>query len=240
MEEGTSRAVSYLQTIQNRTGASSVFYISAQSGNYYTANGIARSISREKDQWFYDLVDATDGDAYRLVINSEDGHVQVFINHVVEIDGQRLGVAGVGYSLDDMAEMIRNYRLGKSGSVFLASLDGTIRVHPEGAALVGEPISALPGWEAITTELLGAEGYRYATARDAQGAEQLVAAIEVPGTEWAVFAQIPHAELFADLNRAVLLVVLIVALILAASLSVIALLLKALFRPIRRLSLIHI
>lgn len=234
VEEGTSRAVSYLQTIQNHTGASSVFYISAQSGNYYTVNGIARAISREKDQWFYDLVDAPDGDAYRLVINSEGGHVQVFINHVVEIDGQRLGVAGVGYSLDAMTEMIRNYQLGKSGSVFLASLDGTIRVHPEGAALVGEPISALPGWESITNELLGAEGYRYATARDAQGAEQLVAAIEVPGTDWAVFAQIPHAELFADLNRAVLLVVLIVALMLVASLSVIALLLKALFRPIRR------
>lgn len=233
-EEETAKAVDHFQEIQHRTGASSVFYVSAQSGNYYTANGLERTLSRERDHWFYDLMDASDGDAYQLNVDDEGGQVQVFINHIIETDGERVGIAGVGYSLEAMAETIRNYRLGESGSLFLASRDGTISIHPEGAARVGDTIGTLPGWEDIAAGLLSGDGYRYAIAQDAQGAEQLVAAIDVPGTEWIAFAQIPRDELFADLNRAVLLVVVIVALILVASLVVIAVLLKTLFRPIRR------
>ncbi|QOR37385.1 HAMP domain-containing protein [Billgrantia diversa] len=233
-EEGVTQAVDYFQDIQHRTGASIVFYVSARSGKYYTGNGVERTLSRDRDHWFYDLVDASEGEAYQLNVDAEGGQVQVFINHIIEADGERVGIAGVGYSLDAMAETIRNYRLGESGSVFLASRDGTISIHPEGAARVGEPVAELPGWGDIAEELMSGEGYRYATIKDAQGAEQLVAAIEVPGTDWVAFAQIPRNELFADLNRAVLLVVLCVALILVASLAVIALLLRTLFRPIRR------
>ncbi|MGR4070016.1 methyl-accepting chemotaxis protein [Billgrantia sp. C5P2] len=233
-EEGATQAADYFQDIQQRTGASIVFYVSAHSGNYYTGNGVERTLSRDRDHWFYDLVDASDGEAYQLNVDTEGGEVQVFINHVIEADGERVGIAGVGYSLDAMAEMIRNYRLGESGSVFLANRDGTISIHPEGADRVGEPMETLPGWENIAEELVSGEGYRYAIAKDAEGTEQLVAAIDVPGTDWVAFAQIPRNELFADLNRAVLLVVLSVALILVASLAVIALLLRALFRPIRR------
>ncbi|NIC07997.1 methyl-accepting chemotaxis protein [Billgrantia bachuensis] len=233
-EEGTTQAVDYFRDIQHRTGASIVFYVSAHSGNYYTGNGVERTLSRDRDHWFYDLVDASEGEAYQLNVDAEGGQVQVFINHVIEADGERVGIAGVGFSLDAMAEAIRNYRLGESGSVFLASRDGTISIHPEGAARVGEAVADLPGWGNIAEELVNGEGYRYTTIEDAQGAEQLVAAIEVPGTDWVAFAQIPRNELFADLNRAVLLVVLSVALILVASLAVIALLLRALFRPIRR------
>ncbi|WP_231489700.1 methyl-accepting chemotaxis protein [Billgrantia saliphila] len=232
--QGAERAIAYFQDMQQRTGASIVFYVSARSGKYYTQDGIERTLSRERDQWFYNLVDESGGDAYQLNVDDEGGQVQVFINHVVEAGGERVGVAGVGYSLDAMAETIRNYRLGQSGSVFLANRDGTISIHPEGAERVGEPIDALPGWDTISTTLLNAQGYRYGVAEDAQGAEQLVAAIDVPGTEWVAFAQIPRSELFADLNRAVLLVVLAVAVILLASLAIIAVLLRTLFRPIRR------
>ncbi|MGQ4878310.1 methyl-accepting chemotaxis protein [Billgrantia sp. LNSP4103-1] len=232
--EETARAVEYFRDIQQRTGASIVFYVSARSGNYYTASGIERTLSRERDHWFYELVDARDGDIYQLNVDDEAGQVQVFINHIIEADGERVGIAGVGYSLEDRADTIRNYRLGESGSIFLASRDGTISIHPDGAARIGQPIEALPGWENIAPELLSGEGYRYAIAKNEQGDEQLVAAIGVPGTEWIAFAQIPRDELFADLNRAVLVVVAIVALIMVASLAIIALLLKTLFRPIRR------
>ena len=232
-EEGAREALAYFKSVQQRTGASSVFYVSARSGNYYTANGFERTLSREHDHWFYRLVDASEGDAYQLQIDDEGGHVQVFINHIIEADGERVGIAGVGYSLDAMAETIRNYRLGESGSIFLASRDGAISIHPEGLDRVGESIADLPGWESIASELLSGEGYRYAIAQDTEAGDQLVAAMEVPGTEWIAFAQIPHADLFADLNRAVLMVVVIVALILMASLAVIAMLLKVLFRPIR-------
>ncbi len=228
------RAVNHFEQLQQRTGADTVFYVSALSGNYYTADGIERTLNRERDPWFYHLVDDAGSPDYTLDVDSDEGELKVFINHVVELDGERVGVAGVGYTLDAMAETISNYQLGATGSVFLASQDGIISVHPEGASMAGQPVANLPGWETQADELLSGDGYRYATITDEHGAEQLVAAIEVPGTDWIAFARIPRSELFADLNRAVLLVILIVAVIMLASLVVFALLLRALFRPIRR------
>ncbi|MDI5986838.1 methyl-accepting chemotaxis protein [Halomonas sp. M4R5S39] len=228
------RAVNHFERLQQRTGANTVFYVSALSGNYYTAGGIERTLNRERDPWFYHLVDDAGSPDYTLDVDSDEGELKVFINHVVELDGERVGVAGVGYTLDAMAETISNYQLGETGSVFLASQDGIISVHPEGASMAGQPVANLPGWETQADELLSGDGYRYATIADEHGAEQLVAAIEVPGTDWIAFARIPRSELFADLNRAVLLVILIVAVIMLASLVVFALLLRALFRPIRR------
>ncbi|ATJ83685.1 methyl-accepting chemotaxis protein [Halomonas beimenensis] len=229
----TERAVTYLDRLQRRTGANTVFFVSALSGDYYTSQGRQRTLDPDADTWFYDVVDDADGPDYRLDIDSEGGELKVFINHVVEIDGERVGVAGVGYALDTMVDTIGDYRLGETGAVFLASRDGRISVHPDGAAMAGRPIEELPGWETRAGELLAGDGYRYTTLTDPDGAEQLVAAIDVPGTDWIAFARIPRGELFADLNQAVLWVMLIVALILLASLAVLAWLLRALFRPIR-------
>ncbi|MBF8221455.1 methyl-accepting chemotaxis protein [Halomonas sp. 328] len=228
------RAVAHLERLQQRTGANTVFYVSALSGNYYTAEGIARTLNREQDAWFYRLVEGADAPEHTLDIDSEGGELKVFINHVIELDGERVGIAGVGYALDAMAETISDYRLGESGMVFLANRDGRISVHPDGAAMADRPVAELPGWETQAAELLAGTGYRDATLTDAHGAEQLVAAIDVPGTDWVVFAQIPRSELFADLNRAVLRIILIVALVMLASLAALALLLRTLFRPIRR------
>ncbi|WP_161598979.1 methyl-accepting chemotaxis protein [Aidingimonas lacisalsi] len=232
--EDSERAVDHFERLQQRTGANTVFFVSSLSGNYYTANGVERTLDREGDQWFYDMVDEANDADYALDVDSEGGELKVFINHVVEMDGERVGVAGVGYTLDTMVDTINNYQLGDTGSVFLASQDGTISVHPEGASMAGQSVADLPGWETQAAELLSGEGYRYTTLTDPHGAEQLAAAIEVPGTDWVAFAQIPRSELFADLNRAVLLVMLLVAMIMLASLVVFALLLRALFRPIRR------
>ncbi|QTP57595.1 HAMP domain-containing protein [Billgrantia antri] len=228
------RATAHFRDIQQRTQADVVFYVSAQSGNYYTANGIQRTLSREDDRWFYDLIEASGGDAYQLDIDNEGGELKVFINHVIEANGERVGIAGVGYTLETMASAIRDYRLGESGTVFLANRDGAISIHPDGAERVGEPLTELPGWESVAPALLAEEGYRYSTLRDLEGAEHLVAAIDVPGTEWVAFAQVPRDELFADLNRAVVLILFAVGLILLASLGVIALLLRSQMRPIRR------
>lgn len=233
-EAEAGRAIEYFHDIQRRTGADVVFYVSAQSGNYYTANGIQRTLSREDDRWFYDLIEASGGDAYQLDIDNEGGELKVFINHVIEANGERVGIAGVGYTLAAMAATIRDYRLGESGTVFLASREGAISIHPDGAERVGEPLTELPGWESVASALLAEEGYRFASMRDPEGAEHLVAAIDVPGTEWVAFAQVPRDELFADLNRAVVLILLAVGLILLASLGVIALLLRSQMRPIRR------
>ncbi|MCG6659569.1 hypothetical protein HOP52_17600 [Halomonas campisalis] len=44
------RAIGHFERLQQRTGANTVFYVSALSGNYYTANGIERTLDRPQCQ----------------------------------------------------------------------------------------------------------------------------------------------------------------------------------------------
>ena len=233
-QENSGRAVENLKRIQQTTGADSVFYVSALSGKYYTAEGMQRILNREEDSWFYQFIDDLDSPDYTVELDSEGGELKVFINYLIESNNERMGIAGVSYTLNGMSEMIRGYHLGNTGSVFLTSQDGTINIHPDGAAMAGQPVTRLFGQDNMTDNLLSGKGYRYTTMEDEEGRELIIAAIDVPSVEWVIFAQIPRSELFADLNKTVLMVILTVTAIALASLLVFAWLLRTLFQPIRK------
>ena len=142
-QENSGSAVENLKRIQQTTGADSVFYVSALSGKYYTAEGMQRILNREEDSWFYQFIDDLDSPDYTVELDSEGGELKVFINYLIESNNERMGIAGVSYTLNGMSEMIRGYHLGNTGSVFLTSQDGTINIHPDGAAMAGQPVTRL-------------------------------------------------------------------------------------------------
>ena len=233
-DDGLRDAVDYFKDIQQQTGANTVFYVSEKSGNYYGTGGQERTVKRGVDSWFYNLVDESNTVPFRLDLDTEGGQLKVFINYVIEMNGERVGVAGVGYTLAEMADTIRNYRLGESGIVFLTSPEGNITVHPDGESVAGDSITALPGFRNVANELLNGDGYRSTTVTDADGTEYLVAATEIPLVNWVAFAQIPRGELFADLRGAFSAIAIGVVLIILASLVLIGVLLRTLLKPIRR------
>ncbi|GGX45427.1 methyl-accepting chemotaxis protein [Saccharospirillum salsuginis] len=233
-DSGLQDAVAYFKAIQQQTGANTVFYVSEQSGNYYGTGGVERTVERGVDTWFYNLVDESNRVPFRLDLDTEGGQLKVFINYIIELNGERVGVAGVGYTLAEMADTIRNYQLGESGILFLTSTEGQVTVHPDGEAVAGETVANLPGLREVASELLDGEGYRSTTTTGADGVEYLVAATEIPLVNWVAFAQIPRAELFADLRGAFSAIALGVVLIIVASLVLIGVLLRTLLKPIRR------
>lgn len=233
-ENGRQEAVAYFQDIQRRTGANTVFYVSEQSGNYYGTKGLERTVSPGADTWFYGLVDESNNAPYRLDLDTENGQLKVFINYVIEQNGERVGVAGVGYTLADMAKNIRNYRPGDSGLVFLTSAKGDITVHPDGASSVGKTLATLPGFPKDAVDLLSGTGFRSIIATNADGNEYLIAATDIPLVNWVAFAQIPSAELFSDLRSTFSVIAVSVVVIIMASLIVLGVLLRTLLKPIRR------
>lgn len=233
-ESERAAAKDYFQQVRRSTGANAVFFVSEKTGNYYGPEGLERTVKRGADNWFYNLVEENNTVPYRLDIDTVDGTLKVFINYVIQLNGERVGVAGVGFTLAEMAKTVRNYTIGDSGLVFLANRDGNITVHPRGGEVAGQPVRSLPGLSQAASELLNGEGYRSATVTDAAGTEYLIAANDVPQAGWVAFAQVPKAELFADLQATLVAIAVLVIIVIAVSLGLIWYLLRTLLRPIRR------
>lgn len=52
-------------------------------------------------------------------VDDASGVATVFVNHVVMQQGKRIGVTGIGLSLQNMGKTVANYSLGEQGQLML-------------------------------------------------------------------------------------------------------------------------
>lgn len=113
----------YLRAYQEKYQYTTVFCVSAQTGNYYYQDGLNKTISLddEHDVWYYDFTES--GHEYDLVVdtNQTNGNViTVFVNFRVESsDGRLLGVIGVGLQVNILEDEIRSYEKDYGLSVYI-------------------------------------------------------------------------------------------------------------------------
>lgn len=119
---------SYLKTYQEKYDYTTVFCISAQTGNYYYQEGLNKTISatEEHDIWYYNFVDS--GHEYDLEVDTNEansGSLTVFVNFRVErYDGTLLGVIGVGLQVALIEETIHAYEQDYDLSVYIINTGG--------------------------------------------------------------------------------------------------------------------
>ena len=112
-------------------------------------------------------------------------------------------MAGIGLSVDAMADAVRAYRIGQSGFVYRVRDDGSIVVH-RGAALADgtHKLQALPGFSsAMAQRLPGRADFAQASYAAPDG-KRLVAASYVPDLNLYVVAEVPEAEALGGIARA--------------------------------------
>ncbi|WP_435104418.1 methyl-accepting chemotaxis protein, partial [Arhodomonas sp. AD133] len=229
----------HLGNLKSMLGASSVVLASRQTGNYYEDKGVTRTLERDDpdDGWFYGFLASGVEQRLNIDVNINTGVLTLYVNHVIRLDGERIGASGVGYSLADVAATVRDTRVGESGYAFLAGADGAVTVHPDGKKMAGTPVAELPGMTPETADtLLNGEGFRWTSVIDDEGARHIVAARDLPSVGWIALARVPAAELYADLNDAVVWVAALAAAIIAAALLVIGVMVRGMIRPLRRLA----
>lgn len=118
----------YLKTYQLKYEYTTVFCISAQTGNYYYQDGLNKTISRndEHDIWYYNFIDS--GREYDLQVDTNeanDNTVTVFVNFRIEGDGGGLlGVIGVGLQASFVEDTIRTYAEDYDLSVYIINVGG--------------------------------------------------------------------------------------------------------------------
>ncbi|MGZ8294282.1 MAG: methyl-accepting chemotaxis protein [Telluria sp.] len=240
-DEGVDAWKAYAAQLKKVSGASMIFWASDSSGKFMTENGFDRMLEKNtsRDDWLPKFL--ASGKAYELNLDNDvsTNKMMLFINARVEAGPGKLGAAGLGLSVDNMAQSVRNYRVGKSGHVYLVRADGSVLVHQNAALADGKHfIKDLPGFsDALSARLLGGAKFAH-DAYDAAGGKRLVASSFVPELNLYVVAEVPEAEVLGDLTRSATIAALVAGLVGGSiGLLVIFLVSRAISAPVARAAL---
>lgn len=225
----------YLEGVREQQNAMTTSIAVLDSGNYFTGKGLARVISRDQpeNQWFYRLVDGSRDQVLEIDIDKGTRLPTLFINQRIKQGGKTLGVAGLGFSLKAMSEMIRDFRFGERGQVFLIDAQGDIKVHPQaelsGSGRLGEVFG-----KAAAEQLLGSDGKAVRFERD--GEPYLAVAQKLSSLDWLLVSEVPEAEIYAEARQALLMTSAIGVGVALFFLGLVVVLARGLVRPIRQVT----
>ncbi|MFC5550403.1 methyl-accepting chemotaxis protein [Massilia aerilata] len=197
-EAGLPAWLAYARAVKQKNKADAVFWVSGATGKYYTDKGLNMVMTRSDagNAWFYDFLAGGKPYSMRLGSNiAHDGTTTLYINARFDAGAGKAGVAGIGLSVNAMADAVRAYKIGESGFVYLVRDDGNILVHRDTRLADGaHNIKDLPGFgEELRAKLLARQRFVHASYA-APGGRRLVAASFVPDLNMYVIAEVPEAE----------------------------------------------
>ena len=225
----------YLQGVKTQQNALTTSIAVLESGNYYSETGLSRTLSRAAagDAWFYSLIDSGVDKRFEIDIDKTTRQPTLFINQRISANGRTLGVAGLGYSLSSMSELVANFRFGERGEVYLVGADGRVKVHPRNEINDRVALAELTG-DTAAGELRSGGGKIVRFARDGEAFLAMAQPLEALG--WWLVSEVPEAEIFGEARRTLWITSLIGAAVGLAFLGVIVLLARGLVRPIRQVT----
>ncbi|MCC4783648.1 methyl-accepting chemotaxis protein [Vibrio lentus] len=187
----------YLESVKNEFNAISAYYVSNEASTYYTHNGVLKTISanEQSDQWFYRFIQSDKAFELSLDIDAGTGIPALFVNYVVTRNGKRIGVTGIGLTLESITQLISNYSVGESGIVFLVDKQGIIKVHPD-KNLIGQSLDSV----GIESNLLLGSQQTIVHEGIVNGQPQILGSKAMPGIGWTLITQIPKQEVLSELN----------------------------------------
>ncbi|MBS6340172.1 MAG: GGDEF domain-containing protein [Eubacterium limosum] len=125
----------YLYGYKDKYGYDSVFLVSSQTSRYYHFNGIDRTLApgNPENDWYYSFLNGRE-DTGLNIDNDEaaQNEVTVFINCKIKgDDGSVLGVVGVGFKVDSLQGIFRDYENQFGIKAYLIDADGTIQISTD-------------------------------------------------------------------------------------------------------------
>ncbi|MGE6160061.1 methyl-accepting chemotaxis protein [Aeromonas salmonicida] len=200
-----------------------------QSAAYYNQDGFLRNLTPEQDAWFYGYTKSPQ-DLMLSIFRETNGEVKLFVNFQ-QLNGR--GLAGLAKSLDSMVSMLANFRIGDSGFVFMTDGSGKVKLHPDATRIDRDNLTRLAS--GTTTNLLTKQAFA-ATQAEVDGQAVILATSYIPMLDWYLVAQVPEAEIYAELDKARLHIVL-VSLAIAAGMGLLGMLLAgSVSRPLNELA----
>jgi len=196
----------FLSQVRENLGAHAAFFIPLESGNYYTDAGLVRTLDQQgqgKDDWFYDFLDSGVTEQYSLDKDKADDTFALYINRRVEADGEPLGIAGIGMGMDTMSDLIRDFRFGDSGIVYMVDEGGSIVIHPD-ESMINKQMSGHMSAQTMQTLLQdGSADDSVSFAEFSQNDVDYVAlSTPLAFGGWHVVMEVPSQQIYGALNQA--------------------------------------
>lgn len=157
-EKNTGQIVRYLAEVKQKYGTVTSFLVSNNSHKYYYAAGTLKSVNatEKRDQWFFRVRDMRQ--PYEINVDYDMGNqdaVTVFVNYrVLDYQGNFIGAAGVGLTLDTLAGTIDDVQKRFHRSVYFVAPDGTIVAAGRTAHAPQGSIYRLPGIASIAARII--------------------------------------------------------------------------------------
>ncbi|WP_368230232.1 methyl-accepting chemotaxis protein [Aeromonas sp. R10-1] len=228
-KEQESILINQLKDMTSQYGLVTASFADRQSAAYYNQDGFLRILNHEQDNWFYDYTKSRQ-DLMLSIFRESNGEVKLFVNFQ-QLDGR--GLAGLAKSLDSMVSMLANFRIGDSGFVFMTDGSGKVKLHPDAARIDRDNLTQLASGS--STNLLNKQPFA-ATHAEVDGQPVILASSYIPMLDWYLVAQVPEAEIYAELDRARLHMVL-VSLAIAVGMGLLGVLLAgSVSRPLNELA----
>ncbi|WP_429235782.1 methyl-accepting chemotaxis protein [Aeromonas salmonicida] len=228
-KEQESILIDQLKDMTAQYGLVTASFADRQSAAYYNQDGFLRNLTPEQDAWFYGYTKSPQ-DLMLSIFRETNGEVKLFVNFQ-QLNGR--GLAGLAKSLDSMVSMLANFRIGDSGFVFMTDGSGKVKLHPDAARIDRDNLTRLAS--GTTTNLLTKQAFA-ATQAEVDGQAMILATSYIPMLDWYLVAQVPEAEIYAELDKARLHIVL-VSLAIAAGMGLLGMLLAgSVSRPLNELA----
>ncbi|PZP94802.1 MAG: methyl-accepting chemotaxis protein [Variovorax paradoxus] len=233
-EAGLVEFKRYAQTLKDAHQASSLYWIGAANRLHLSQEGLVRKLGAQ-DSWFDDFL--ASGRQYTLDLgrDARSGELTLFINTRFRADDERVGVAGLGLSMNSLAQQIGAFKIAETGIVMLVSKDAQLIVHPTPEWSDGQHrLADVEGFdEPSVTKLIGqrAEFFQLTTADD----KFILASSYISDLDAYVVAKVATSELVGPVRRAALVGPLFGAVVSSlVGLLMVVYLARALSEPLRR------
>ncbi len=139
----------------------SSFFVSEKTANYYYYDGILKVISTTDphDVWYYDFVKKNI--PFDLDVDKDEasaGTITAFINHRLEdIDGNLLGVTGIGLKMESIGQTLRDYQEKYGHLIYMVDSTGLVQVHTDINVIEKLNIRDMPGVGSLTEKILSSK-----------------------------------------------------------------------------------
>ena len=125
----------YLDAYRMKYEYDSVFLVSAQTNRYYHFKGLDRILTPDHSEnvWYYEFLNANQ--EYSLNIDNDeaaDNEITVFINcKITGPDGGTMGIVGVGFRVDSLQALLKDYEDKFDVNAYLVDPQGTIEISTD-------------------------------------------------------------------------------------------------------------
>ncbi|MEV3834746.1 methyl-accepting chemotaxis protein [Aeromonas allosaccharophila] len=221
--------INQLKDVANQYGLVTASFADRQSAAYYNQDGFLRNLTPTQDAWFYDYT-KSQKEMTLSIFRESNGEVKLFVNFQ-QLNGR--GLAGFAKSLDTMVTMVANFRLEESGIVFMVDGSGKVKLHPEANRIERDTLGGIASGD--TGSLLAKRPFAVINA-EVNGEPMVLASSYIPLLDWYLVAQVPQAEIYAELDQT-RNEILMISLVIALAMGLIGMLLAgSVSRPLNELA----